>query len=346
MSHIFDALQRSESERSGIDMLALSAATELLEVTERKETAGSESVVQNETAVLSEVLAENPTVAPKQTTIQGAIEASRETEFSADVRSVDQFDQFQSLRVLVPPQSKLVSLTDQESLAAEKFRFLAVRLRQLQQNRPLKKVLVTSTIPQEGKTMAASNLSCTLARKTQQKTLLLEGDLRRPSLARLFGLGKIPGISEWLQGECGPTNCIHHLEGTGLWLLPAGATASNPLELMQSGRLSVLMDQLSTWFDWIVIDSPPVMPLADTSIWIRLADGILLVTRQGTTKKEQLQRGLEAIEPLKLLGALLNSSRDATHNYYDQYYACQQSQPPAATAHNFLDHFRTSIGRK
>jgi Mrp family chromosome partitioning ATPase len=86
------------------------------------------------------------------------------------------------------------------------------------------------------------------------------------------------------------------------------------------------MDQLTAWFDWIVIDSPPVLPLADTSIWMRLADGILLVTRQGTTQKQQLQKGLGAVEPSKLIGTLLNSSQDATHNYYDQYYGPEQRE--------------------
>jgi len=90
--------------------------------------------------------------------------------------------------------------------------------------------------------------------------------------------------------------------------------------LMQSGRLTALMDQLTTWFDWIVIDSPPVLPLGDTSIWTRLADGVLIVTRQGATKKQQLQRGLEAIEQSKVIGALLNSSREAaSSDYYARY---------------------------
>ncbi len=89
------------------------------------------------------------------------------------------------------------------------------------------------------------------------------------------------------------------------------------LELLQSGRLSTLMDQLNALFDWIIIDSPPVLPLADTSVWMRLADGILLTTRQGTTEKRQLQRGLEAIESKKLIGALVNSSENAaTSDYY------------------------------
>jgi Mrp family chromosome partitioning ATPase len=81
------------------------------------------------------------------------------------------------------------------------------------------------------------------------------------------------------------------------------------------------MDQLTAWFDWIVIDSPPVLPLADTSIWSRLADGILLVTRKGTTEKRQLQKGLEALEKSKLLGALVNSSENAAHSDYYQRYS-------------------------
>jgi capsular exopolysaccharide synthesis family protein len=166
--------------------------------------------------------------------------------------------------------------------------------------------------------MTAANLACALARRTQQKTLLIDGDLRRPSVARLFGLGKIPGVSDWLQGDRGPMTSIYHLEDAGLWVLPAGNTPRNPLELIQSGKLLTFMDQLASWFDWIVIDTPPVLPLADTSIWMRMADGVLLVTRQGTTEKDQLKRGLEAIEPSKLLGALLNGSTDTKKS--DYYY--------------------------
>jgi Mrp family chromosome partitioning ATPase len=94
---------------------------------------------------------------------------------------------------------------------------------------------------------------------------------------------------------------------------------------MQSGKLPSLMEQLEAWFDWIVIDSPPVLPLADASIWSRLSDGILLVTRKGITEKQQLQRGIEAIERSKLLGALVNSSSNVAHSDYYQRY----SSPPA-----------------
>ena len=104
----------------------------------------------------------------------------------------------------LPPDSKLICLTAPESFGAEKFRFLGVRLRQLQHSRPLKKLLITSTIPEEGKSTVSANLATILARRQQPKILLLDGDLRRPSLSKQFGLGKLPGLSEWLHGEPRP----------------------------------------------------------------------------------------------------------------------------------------------
>ncbi len=323
MSHIFDALQKSAVEDSDIELPSALLATQLLEATERKTAAARASAAVIEEPSL-------PIDLPALVGIRQSLDAafSRNTEVEpatpaerAVARSgTDQFSQFQTLKILVPPQSRVVCVTDKDSLAAEKFRFLGVRLRQLQQTRPLKKVLVTSTIPQEGKSMVAANLACALAQRTNQKTLLIDGDLRRPSVAKLFGLGKMPGIADWLQGEQGPATSIYHLDEAGIWVLPAGNTPRNPLELIQSARLSPLMDQLTSWFDWIVIDSPPVLPLADTSIWMRQADGILLIARQGATEKDQLKRGVEAIDQKKLLGAVLNSSvNTAQSNYYYQY---------------------------
>jgi capsular exopolysaccharide synthesis family protein len=249
-----------------------------------------------------------------------AAELLQAAERSAEDSVTNYLGQFQLVHAAPPPNGKLICLTAKESLGAEKFRFLGVRLRQLQQNRPLKKILVTSTLPEEGKSMVSANLAATLARKESQKILLLEGDLRRPTLPQQLGLSRTPGLSEWLQGEFCPITNIYRLEGCGFWFLPAGTPPENPLELMQSGRLSGLMEHLEAWFDWIVIDSPPVLPLADTSVWERLADGVLLVTREGTTEKQQLQRGLQALEPAKLLGAVVNCATDTHHdNYYQRY---------------------------
>lgn len=304
MSHIFDALQRSESERSGTETSSFSLATELLQAAEEKMRAADRNVPAAVTDVDGRSLETTPSFPTS-------------------------LEQCPCLSVSILADSRLVSVEKEESLAAEKFRFLAVRLRQLRQSRPLdrplKKVLVTSTIPQEGKSTVAANLACTLARRKPHKTLLLEGDLRRPTVAARFGLGRIPGLSEWFRGEGTALN-IYRLESLGLWVMPAGNAPENPLELMQSGKLSPLMEQLTAWFDWIVIDSPPVLPLGDTSIWARLADGILLVTRPGVTEKQQLQRGLETLEKSKLLGALVNDSTNAAHSDYYQRYGPPASQ--------------------
>ncbi|MBZ5706053.1 MAG: CpsD/CapB family tyrosine-protein kinase [Acidobacteriia bacterium] len=270
MSRLFEALQRSESERSGTPLTqSPPVATQLLQAAEA----------------------------------QG-----------------DDFGQCQRLQVSVSAESRLVSLTAKESLGAEKFRFLGVRLRQLRQNRPIKKVLVTSSIAEEGKSLTAANLALTLARRQQQRVLLLEGDLRRPVLAGQFGLSKLVGVSEALQGEFSPTRHIYYLEDPKLWFMPAGHPPENPLELMQSGRLTELMGRLAAGFDWIVIDSPPVLPLADTTVWARLADGVLLVAREGKTERQELKRGVEALGQTNLLGVVLNSCSDTDHsNYYQRY---------------------------
>jgi Mrp family chromosome partitioning ATPase len=164
----------------------------------------------------------------------------------------------------------------------------------------------------------AANLACTLALHTQQKVLLLEGDIRRPTQSKVFGIPRKPGICEWLNSEQSLIKSLYRLEGAGIWIFPAGNGTGNSLELLQSGAATPMMEKLTNWFDWVIIDSPPVLPLADTSVWTNLADGILLVARQGITHKRQLKRGLEALGPQKLIGALLNSAKNAEHA--DYYY--------------------------
>jgi protein-tyrosine kinase len=319
MSQIFDALQRSEAERAGSPSEAPLEPNDMLRRAERQIATKWES--QSVLGSSGSIAVEEFTNEKAQTVFDGIVAASSSTGAANNSKHDERLrilGQFQTLQLSLPPESRLVSLTEQDSPAAEAFRLLGVRLRDLSRTRPLKKVLITSTIPQEGKTTVAANLAFTLARSTQQKILLLEGDVRRPALSQMFSLRGNPGICEWLRGDHKLTECIYYLEDPGVWILPAGSSPQNPLEVLQSVKLNALMAQLADWFDGIVIDSPPVLPLADTSVWMRLADGIVLVARQGTTEKKQLQRGLEAIEPQKLVGALLNCSKNQAHSHY--YY--------------------------
>ena len=295
MSRVFDALQRSGAEQSGVEYPDLMS-------------------------MVSQVFE-----APQNPVPAEAATAEQPAEAPAPAKTVGGLDSFPSLKVRVTGNSRLVFFTEPDSLAAEKFRFLGVRLRQLQQTRPLKKILVTSTIPEEGKSLVSANLAGVLTRK-KQRVLLIEGDLRRPTLARQFGLGRLAGLGEWLQGEPRAVTNIYYLDGPNFWLMPAGDPPANPLELMQSGRLSLLMEHLSGLFDWIVVDSPPLLPLADTTVWSRLTDGTLLVAREGRTEKASLQRGLEILKKSDLLGVVLNGCVNSDDKNYYQRYGSPESK--------------------
>jgi len=319
MSRIFDALQRSERDESGDDRPAISQGPELLKRSERRDDSTPEaaaSALEEKATKISEVR-EIP--GKKKTPPAGAPEAQSALgqDLSPD-RSMEMPGRFPSVPVSTSDEGHLVCLTDRENPTAEAIRLLGVRLKDMRRFRPLKKILITSSIPREGKSMIAANLACALAHGSGEKVLLVEGDMRRPTLRQVFGLADLPGVSDLLQARVDLQSCIHHLEGAELWFLPEGKVLRNPLEILQSAELTARMHELTAWFDWIVIDSPPVLPLADTSIWMRLVDGVLIVTRQGTTEKHQLKKGLEALDPQKLLGALLNGALPSAYSAY--YY--------------------------
>jgi capsular exopolysaccharide synthesis family protein len=227
---------------------------------------------------------------------------------------------FKSVQVnALPESSRLVALADPSGLGAEKFRVLATRLKNMQQKRPLKRLLITSSIVQEGKSLVSSNLAITLARHEIQRVLLIDGDLRKPVMANRFGLVGRPGLSEFVTGDRPAEEFVYHLEGVGVNLMPAGMIPSNPLELLQSTKLKAMLTNMSTLFDWIIIDSPPLVPVADANVWGRLADGMLLVTRQGVTDRKMLEKGLKPLDNPALLGVVFNGSSDSHHHYY--YYS-------------------------
>ena len=319
MSYIFDALQRSDVDRSG-ERNTVPAATELLERAERQAKSLWKAETRDEALVppggpaadsipeLSVGLADEP-----------RMNSPEVAGFAPDSDRATAFGSFQTLAISPPARGRLVWLLERESPTAEAFRLLRVRMRHMRKDRHLKTVLITSTVPQEGKSFAAANLACALASGSQTRTLLVEADVRRPTLSRLFGLEKITGLCEYMHGQRTLSQSIYRLDGAGIWLLPAGSAFDSPFEEIQSAKLSQLFQLLTEWFDWIVVDTPPVLPMADTSAWARLADGILLVTRRGITEKRKLERGLKALETGKLIGALLNCSDGASNRDYYYY---------------------------
>ena len=175
-----------------------------------------------------------------------------------------------------------MTLTESNSLGAEKFRLLRTRLRNLRERRQLQKLVVTSAVPNEGKTLVAMNLAVCLAKHTDEKILLLEGDLRKPMLGEHLGIKALPGVGQWWASVDEPfSKFIYRFDDLQLWILPAGSAPEDPVNILQSARFLELYKHLSTCFDWIIIDAPPLLPMADVSFWSRQADGLLLVVREG-----------------------------------------------------------------
>ncbi len=360
MSQVFEALRKSAAERFGTEEETALAATELLLRTERGSAAQEKGDADAACIFDQQLKGEFPLPAfPHEVAAAGiapkfdqrlqdefalpafldevAAGSTASEPFSIagpapDIASAAVFGNFESINISTSAGSRLASLVDRDSPAAEAFRLLAVRLRHLRRQKPLKKVLITSTVPGEGKSFASANLACSLALNLQQKILLIEGDVRHPTLWQIFGTAKMPGLCEHLRDGRSLSSCIYRLNDAGVWFFPAGSAQGDPLEIIQSVNLSVAMEQLAQWFDWIIVDSPPALPMADTTALARLADGIILVARRGVTRKQKLQKGLEALEPQKLIGALLNSSDGASDS--DYYYYQHDSASPRNLANS------------
>jgi capsular exopolysaccharide synthesis family protein len=246
---------------------------------------------------------------------------------TASAPSMDQRDtglawhEIKSLLPAVREESRVVTMTEGNSLGAEKFRLLRARLRNLRERRQLKKLVITSAVPNEGKTLVAMNLAVCLAKHTDERILLLEGDLRKPMLGEHLGIKSLPGVGEWWASTEEPVNkFIYRFDDLQLWILPAGSAPENPVNILQSARFLELYKQLSTCFDWIIIDAPPLLPMADVSFWSRQADGLLLIVREGCTPKAVLQKGLETLDNPKIIGVVLNDAHEVESAYYGHYY--------------------------
>jgi capsular exopolysaccharide synthesis family protein len=221
--------------------------------------------------------------------------------------------------------SRLVALNDPKSLGAEKFRALATRIENLRFQREFKSLQVTSGGINEGKTTVSANLAVTLAKRSDFKVLLVEGDLHRPTLASLLGLTELRGLVHWWSGPNQEISAyLNRLDGMPLWFLSAGTTFDHPSEILQSSRFAETFTRLGSWFDWIVVDSTPMLPTVDANLWSRLVDGSLLVVREGVASIRALKKGLEGLDHPKWIGMVINEASEFDRmNYAEQYYTLE-----------------------
>jgi len=212
----------------------------------------------------------------------------------------------------IPLESRLVALTEPCGLGAEKFRILAARLENLRKKqKDLKSLQVTSGVIGEGKTLITGNLGLTFAKCSRSKVLLIEGDLHCPKLAAVFGLIPLPGVTDWWSGANRDIqHSLYQLQDLPLWLLLAGGTHEQPSEILQSPRFAEAFAQFSRQFDWIVVDSAPMISAVAVNLWSRLVDGTLLVVREGVAPVKALKKGLASLDNPKLVGVVFNETSE------------------------------------
>lgn len=214
---------------------------------------------------------------------------------------------------------------------SEEFRSLRSRLYQSRDTAPLRKVLITSPLPQEGKTYVAANLAHVIVRQRERRALLIDGDLRWSRLHSVLGTNPSPGLTEYLRGEVDELAVVQRGALENLFFIPGGKSVSNAAELIANGRLKILLDRLSPLFDWVILDSPPAVAMSDASLLAEMCDGVLMVIASGKTPFDVAQKAREQLKKFRLLGVVLNRVEPqftGSHYYYGYYRGGKSGKKP------------------
>jgi succinoglycan biosynthesis transport protein ExoP len=197
-----------------------------------------------------------------------------------------------------------------------------------------KSIVVTSTGPGEGKSMVAANLAISLA-QASQRVLLIDADMRKPKVHEVFSVAQEPGLSNVLVGNAKASESVRKTAASGLWILPAGKIPPNPAELVGSARFRDFLGSLKDHFDWVIVDSPPVMAVTDAALAAHFASGVVFVVGADMTSRHAAMRALDQLEQAnaKFVGAVLNRvDLDRNSYYYSQYYRREYSNYYATSA--------------
>jgi capsular exopolysaccharide synthesis family protein len=209
----------------------------------------------------------------------------------------------------------------------EEYRTLRSRLYHLREKKTLRKLLITSALPKEGKSFTAANLAQVMVRQHGRRALLIDADLRGPRLHEMLGTPSSPGLSEYLLGETDEFSIMQRGPLEGLFFIPSGRSIKDPSELIGSGRLQALVQRLEPLFDWIILDSPPAVMVSDASVLAKACDGVLMVVRSNVTPSDAAQRALLEFPGESLVGVVLNGTSEQAQyaRYYDGNGASTQA---------------------
>ncbi len=226
---------------------------------------------------------------------------------------------------LAAADARVRNVLDPLTLVGEQYRMLRAKLSQLQKERGIKTVLVTSSVPAEGKTFTACCLAGVFAQEPGKRVLLIDADLRKPAAGTSLGLKdgmRAEGLAQILRGEATPETVLLSSENMAFFLLPGGRVPDDPAELLSSPNLERTVKRMAQVFDWVVIDSPPIVGLADASLIAPLCDAVLLVVQTDKTPSKLAVDAIELIGREKFCGVVMNRGKHtrASRYYYYSYY--------------------------
>jgi protein-tyrosine kinase len=230
------------------------------------------------------------------------------------------------------PATMLFLHGDDSARGTEEFRTLRSRLYHLREKMTLKKLLVTSALPKEGKSFTSSNLAQVVVRQHGRRALLIDADLRAPRLHTMLGTTSDPGLSDYLLGKTDEFSIMQRGPLENLFFIPSGTGAENPAELVGNGRLKLLLQRVEHLFDWIIIDSPPAVPVSDASVLAKACDGVLMVVRSNSTPFDLARKARQEFPDQALVGVVLNGTSEEALPYARYYYESYQKKPVASKA--------------
>jgi capsular exopolysaccharide synthesis family protein len=225
---------------------------------------------------------------------------------------------------LPPKEEGSVLIIQPDSFGEEEFRKLKTQIF-LRSPNPPHSILVTSTAPEEGKTMVAVNLSRAISREIHKNAILIDGDLRKPGI-HLERSQNAKGLSNYLLDGTPLSEILVNSEMENLQVIMAGPSTPKSSELIGSKRMAELLKSLREFGDntYIVIDSPPIMSTSEPALLSKIADGIILVVRSGHTPRESIQRAIKCIDHQKIIGVVFNRIDIKPSGYYSEYYRYYQ----------------------
>jgi protein-tyrosine kinase len=242
-------------------------------------------------------------------------------------------DKVVEIPFLPSPEALLINAAHPHEAPTEEFRTLRTRLNHMQSLQPIHTAVVTSPSPAEGKSFAAVNLALSQAQLAGNITLLCDFDFRRPIVHNLLQTDRSPGLTDYLQGKIELHQALRKVAGTSLYIMPAGEAVINPLELLNLKEVKQMLDHLPRLFNWVILDSPPLLFAADANLLATLCHGTILVVRIGTTTVDSVTRAMQSLCQNNVLGIIVNGARRgelySKYTYYHAYYSPKDDEPEA-----------------